>query len=246
MIDTPPGSPSNPSECPGTFRPAKALGSIDVFGMGSYCGSCNRRLSPRWAQGPAPTNNVASAASEWEYLDQADNDLRVTGGLRQRGQEKWELVTVKGEKALTYYFKRPKSAQNPQTARVVFAGNRWSGRIDANLAKQPCPAIKGPRSLAAFWHAFKQPGEPPPVDFSRDLVFAATTAGSHIDIVPVLYHDGNLSLSLTFGGTNPQPQDGAFILVTVPREFTDNDGPHVIKSINGAPVTAPGPEDQER
>ena len=194
-------------------------------------------------QGPAPTDNVASAASEWEYLDQADNDLRVTGGLRQRGNEKWELVTVKGEQALTYYFKRPKSARNPQTARVVFAGNRWSGRIDANLAKQPCPAIKGPRSLAAFWHAFKQPGEPPPVDFSRDLLFAATTPGSHIDIVPVLYHDGNLSLSLTFGGTNPQPQDGAFILVTVPREFNDNDGPHVIKSVNGAPVTAPGPED---
>ena len=174
MIDTPPGSPSNPSEAPAPSDPPKpsAQSTFLAWVLIAEVAIVACLLAGRR---PTPTNNVASAASEWEYLDQADNDLRVTGGLRQRGQEKWELVTVKGEKALTYYFKRPKSAQNPQTARVVFAGNRWSGRIDANLAKQPCPAIKGPKSLAAFWHAFKQPGEPPPVDFSRDLVFAATT-----------------------------------------------------------------------
>ena len=142
-----------------------------------------------------------------------------------------------------YYFKRPKSALNPQTVRVAHTTNRWSGRIGADLAKLPCPAIKGPKSLAAFWTTFKQPGQPPTVDFSKDFVLAATTGSSQIDIVPVLYHDGNVRVSLTFGFNNPQPQDGAFIIVSVAREFHDNDGRHVIKSVDGALLTAPGPED---
>jgi hypothetical protein len=176
---------------------------------------------------PAPT--------EWEYLLQSQKDLNVTGGLPERGQEKWELVAVEGGQDRTYYFKRPKAAANPMTARILAPTGRWEGRFATDLAKQPMPEVKGPKTLAAVWKTLQQPGDPPAVDFSNNFVLAASTTGNSIEIIPVLYRNGEVRVSLSFASAVVPPEKGAFLIIAVPRKD--------VKSLDGKALRAPGPED---
>ncbi len=185
-----------------------------------------------WSQ----SRSTARLPIEWEYLVQSDTELTDTGGLSERGQEKWELVAVEGGQQRRYYFKRPKSASNPATARVISPTGRWSGRIPAELVKQPRPPVKGPKSWAALWKALNQPGEAPAIDFSKNFVLHATTDGNEIDIIPVLYRTGNLRTTLRFGGriARNAAEDGAFVIIALPREG--------IRTIDSVPITAAEPE----
>lgn len=167
-----------------------------------------------------------STSGEWEYLVQVQPEIDQTGGLGERGKERWELVAVEGGNMRTYYFKRPASSSNPKTAHVAPIVHHWTGRIPAELTKQPLPTVKGPKSFAALWKQLKQPGDPPVVNFSMVIILATTTTGSHANIVPVLYRGGNLRVRYEMG---PQVVgDGAFVIIGVLRKD--------IKTIDGAPL----------
>ncbi|MGF1582325.1 MAG: hypothetical protein ACFCD0_23620 [Gemmataceae bacterium] len=174
---------------------------------------------------------------EWEYLVQSDSELLKTGGLVERGLEKWELVAVQGEQPKTYYFKRPKAGNNPATAKVIRPTSRWSGRIPVDLANKSYALVTGRKSWAALWKTFKQPGEVPAVDFSKLLILVGTTDGNFVDLTSALYRDGDLRITIRSSfqfDAGKKKEGGAFVIIAVPR-----DG---VKTVDGKPIPPPNSE----
>lgn len=108
----------------------------------------------------------------------------------------------------------------------VALGKTWSGSIEnENAAKPEC--LVSAKALEAIWKEWKLGGEPPKVDFAKDIVVAVYSSGSLLKLSNARLDDaGNLEV-LGLGTLDLHP-GFRYVMAVVKK-----DG---IKTVNGKPL----------
>lgn len=100
----------------------------------------------------------------------------------------------------------------------------WKGSMSEGVTRNPFgDCITDPETFAKLWKAWKVEGDLPKVDFTRNLVVTATSAGSVLNLKLSLDDKGGLTVS-SMASRDFRP-GFRFILAVVP-----NDG---VKTVNG-------------
>jgi hypothetical protein len=111
------------------------------------------------------------------------------------------------------------AAAAPQAAaqsKKVEITKKWSGSVEDEKAPKPA-CITSTKGLEAVWIAWKVPGDLPKVDFTKDLVVAAYSVGSRLNMAGASLDDkGNLTV-LGFGTRDIRP-GFRYVLGVVSRE----------------------------
>jgi hypothetical protein len=86
----------------------------------------------------------------------------------------------------------------------VEIGMKWNGSVEDEKAVKP-DVITSAKGLAAVWKAWKVAGDVPKVDFDKNIVVAAYSVGSSLNIASVNLDDkGNLDV-IGFGTRDIRP-----------------------------------------
>jgi hypothetical protein len=92
----------------------------------------------------------------------------------------------------------------------------WSGSVDDDKLMKP-PFIASAKEFDALWKAWKVPGDVPKVDFAKNIVVAAYSVGSKLNLAgATLDEKGNLEV-LGFGTRDIRP-GFRYVLGVVSRE----------------------------